>query len=64
LFSRFIPCGLWEAVHVVEGLLANHSNVQPTTVHADTQSQSAPVFTLATLFGFDLMPPDPQLQRT
>lgn len=49
---------------MVEGLLANHSNVQPTTVHADTQSQSAPVFTLATLFGFDLMPPDPQLQRT
>jgi len=25
-------------------------------VHADTQGQSAPVFTLATLFGFDLMP--------
>jgi TnpA family transposase len=24
--------------------------------HADTQGQSAPVFTLATLFGFDLMP--------
>ncbi|HEY0688417.1 MAG TPA: Tn3 family transposase, partial [Kribbella sp.] len=31
-------------------------DVQPTTVHADTQGQSAPVFTLATLFGFDLMP--------
>jgi TnpA family transposase len=56
LFSRFIPCGVWEAVHLIEGLLANESNIQPSTVHADTQGQSAPVFTLATLFGFDLMP--------
>ena len=56
LFSRFIPCGVWEAVHLIEGLLANKSDIQPTTVHADTQGQSAPVFTLATLFGFDLMP--------
>jgi TnpA family transposase len=56
LFSRFIPCGVWEAVHLIEGLLANESDVQPFTVHADTQGQSAPVFALATLFGFDLMP--------
>jgi TnpA family transposase len=56
LFSRFIPCGVWEAVHLIEGLLANTSDIQPTAVHADTQGQSAPVFTLATLFGFDLMP--------
>ncbi|HEX4811554.1 MAG TPA: transposase [Nonomuraea sp.] len=56
LFSKFIPCGVWEAVHLIEGLLANESNIQPSTVHADTQGQSAPVFTLATLFGFDLMP--------
>jgi TnpA family transposase len=56
LFSRFIPCGVWEAVHLIEGLLANDSDIQPTTVHADTQGQSAPVFALATLFGFDLMP--------
>ena len=47
---------VWEAVHLIEGLLANHSDIQPSTVHADTQGQSAPVFTLATLFGFDLMP--------
>ncbi len=47
---------MWEAVHLIEGLLANDSDIQPSTVHADTQGQSAPVFTLATLFGFDLMP--------
>jgi TnpA family transposase len=43
-------------VHLIEGLLANKSDIQPSTVHADTQGQSAPVFALATLFGFDLMP--------
>jgi TnpA family transposase len=56
LFSRFIPCGVWEAVHLIEGLLENKSDIQPSTIHADTQGQSAPVFALATLFGFDLMP--------
>lgn len=43
-------------MHLIEGLLANDSDIQPATVHADTQGQSAPVLTLATLFGFDLMP--------
>jgi hypothetical protein len=43
-------------VLLIEGLLANASDIQPSTVHADTQGQSAPVFALATLFGFDLMP--------
>ena len=56
LFSRFVPCGAWEAIYVIDGLLANASEVKPTTVHADTQGQSFPVFTLAHLFGFDLMP--------
>lgn len=56
LFTRFIPCGVWEAVYIIEGLLKNTSEVQPTTVHADTQGQSFPVFALAHLLGFDLMP--------
>jgi len=37
LFSRFIPCGVWEAVHLIEGLLENKSDIQPSTIHADTQ---------------------------
>ncbi|MFH8224618.1 Tn3 family transposase [Streptomyces sp. NPDC018057] len=41
---------------IIEGLLKNTSEVQPTTVHADTQGQSQPVFALAHLLGFDLMP--------
>nr|WP_281287005.1 transposase [Nonomuraea turkmeniaca] len=56
LFTRFIPCGVWEAVYIIDGLLQNASEVKPTTIHADTQGQSFPVFTLAHLLGFELMP--------
>lgn len=37
------------------GPAENTSEVKPTTVHADTQGQSFPVFALAHLLGFDLM---------
>ncbi|MCP3822107.1 transposase [Streptomyces sp. A3M-1-3] len=56
LFTHFIPCGVWEAVYIIEGLLKNASELKPTTIHADTQGQSYPVFALAYLLGFDLMP--------
>ena len=56
LFSHFIPCGVWEAVYILDGLLNNDSEIQPDTVHADTQGQNAPVFALAFLLGITLMP--------
>ncbi|WP_327725019.1 Tn3 family transposase [Streptomyces europaeiscabiei] len=56
LFSRFIPCGVWEAVYIIDGLLKNASEMRPDTIHADTQGQSFPVFCLAHLLGFELMP--------
>jgi hypothetical protein len=56
LFSNFIPCGVWEAVYLLDSLLANDSDIQPDQVHADTQGQSLPVFGLAALLGFDLLP--------
>ncbi|MFC3453356.1 Tn3 family transposase [Amycolatopsis speibonae] len=56
LFSRFVPCGTWEAIHIVDGLLNNDSTIDPDTIHADTQGQSLPVFGLAALLGFDLLP--------
>ncbi len=56
LFSHFIPCGVWEAVYILDGLLKNRSDIQPDTVHADTQGQSTPVFGLAYLLGIELMP--------
>jgi len=47
---------VWEAVYIIEGLLKNAGDVQPDTIHADTQGQSLPVFGLAALLGFDLLP--------
>ena len=54
--AHFIPCGTWEAVYIIEGLLKNKSDVQPQIIHADTQGQSTPVFALSYLLGIELMP--------
>jgi TnpA family transposase len=56
LFSHFIPCGTWEAVYIIDGLLKNVSDIQPQKIHADTQGQSTPVFALSYLLGIKLMP--------
>jgi len=56
LFSHFIPCGVWEAVYIIDGLLKQRSDADPDTIHADTQGQSYPVHALAHLFGFELLP--------
>lgn len=56
LFSRFVPCGAWEAIYIIEGLLDQESSTDPDTIHADTHGQSFPVHALAHLLGFDLLP--------
>lgn len=56
LFSHFIPCGTWEAVYIIDGLLQNKSDLQPDTIHGDTQAQSTTVFALCYLLGIKLMP--------
>jgi TnpA family transposase len=56
LFSHFIACGVWEAVYILDGLLKNHSTLQPDTLYADTHGQAEPVFGLAALLGVKLMP--------
>jgi len=56
LFSSLIPCGTWEAIAIIEGLLRNESKMKPNKVHGDTQSASAPVFSIAYFFGIQLMP--------
>lgn len=43
LFSHFIPCGVYEAVYILDGLIYNQSDIQPDTLHGDTQAQSTPV---------------------
>ncbi len=47
---------MWEAVYILDALLENKSDLQPDTVHADTQGQSEPVFGLAYLLGIKLLP--------
>ncbi|MCP4943060.1 MAG: transposase, partial [Planctomycetaceae bacterium] len=44
LFSKFIACGVWEAVYILDALMENKSDLNPDTLHADTQGQSEPVF--------------------
>jgi len=56
LFSHFIACGTWEAVYIIDGLLKNKSEIQPDTLHADTQGQSTTVFGLSYLPGIELQP--------
>lgn len=56
LFSHFIPCGVYEAVYILDGLIRNTSDIQPDTLHGDTHAQNTPVFGLAYLLGIDLMP--------
>jgi TnpA family transposase len=56
LFSRFIPCGVWEGVYILDGLMTNAFELQPSIVHADTQGQSTAIFGLAHLLGIQLMP--------
>ncbi len=36
LFSHFIPCGVYEAVYILDGLINNQSVIQPDTLHGDT----------------------------
>ena len=55
LFSHFIPCGVYEAIYILDGLIKNVTDIQPDTVHGDTQAQSASVLGLAYLLGIKLM---------
>ncbi|MEV0617503.1 Tn3 family transposase [Nonomuraea sp. NPDC050404] len=44
LFGHFIPCGVWEAVYLLDSLLCNVSAIQPDAIHADTQGGVAACF--------------------
>jgi TnpA family transposase len=55
LFSKFITCGVWEAVYIFDGLLQNKSDIHVDKVHADTQGQSEAVFGLSPFLAIKLM---------
>lgn len=56
LLGTFIPCGAWEAIYLLDLFIKNKSDIQPDTVHGDTQEQSGTVFALSHLLGVKLMP--------
>lgn len=56
LFSKFIPCSVWEAMELIRALMGNQSDIQPRIIHGDTQAQTATAFGLCKLWGVDLMP--------
>lgn len=56
LYSHFIPCGVHEGTYILDGLMANESDIKPDTMHGDTHAQSFTVFGLAHLLGIKLMP--------
>lgn len=56
LYSRFSTCGAWEGHYVLDFMEENTSEVQPDTVHADTQGQSTANFGQAYLLGIQLVP--------
>ena len=56
LFSRFIPCGVYEAVFILDPFFPNRSDIKPHTVYGDTHAQSLTVFGLAYLLRIQLMP--------
>ena len=56
LFSNLISCGVYEALHIIDGVFKNESDIKPKYVHGDTHSQSLPIFGLMYLLGIKLMP--------
>jgi TnpA family transposase len=56
LFSRFIPCGTYEGIYILDPFFTHQEDGLPEAVHSDTHGQSAPIFGLAYLLGIQLMP--------
>ncbi|MGO9977476.1 MAG: Tn3 family transposase [Solirubrobacteraceae bacterium] len=42
LFSHFIPCGVWKAVHIIEGLQRQQSDAEPDTILAELRVRAIP----------------------
>ena len=56
IFSKFIPCGVYEAVHILDPLIKKLVEIKGKIIHGDTHAQSASVYGLAFLLGIKLMP--------
>lgn len=56
LFCHFIPCGVREAIYILDGLTKNMSNINPNILHGDSHAQMLTAFGLSYLLGIKLMP--------
>lgn len=56
LFSKFIPCGVWEGVYILDLLMNDKVDINPHIIHSDTQGQNETIFGLSFLLGIELMP--------
>ena len=62
LFSHFIPCGVWEAVYLLDSLLSNVSDIQPDHPRGHPGSQPA-CFRFGRAPGVRPAPEDQELAR-
>jgi TnpA family transposase len=56
IFSKFIACGVHEAVYILDAVMAQECGSRPEFVHGDTHAQSAAAYGLSYLLGIKLMP--------
>ena len=56
LYGNFISCGIHESNYIFDGIIENHSEIQPEKIHGDTGAQTEIVFGFAYLLGVKLMP--------
>ena len=56
LFGNFIPCGVYEATYIFDGIYALDEELRPETIHGDSHAQNEVVFGFAYLLAITLMP--------
>ena len=56
LFGNFIPCGVYEATYIFDGIFESDEELRPNTIHGDTHAQNEVVFGFAYLLAITLMP--------
>lgn len=56
LFGNFIPCGVYEATYIFDGIFESDEELRPEIIHGDTHAQSEVIFGFSYLLAITLMP--------
>ena len=56
LFGNFIPCGVYEALYIFDGIYECDDSLRPDKIHGDTHAQNEVIFGFAYLLAITLMP--------